>query len=551
MVSVPFNKFATNSPILNAIMRQKGRVVRISALGGISDLAGICRPLIYMALIDRLMKSVSISSIAMMCALLAGVSLLEAVFSWAREHYSAKLSGELALDYQFDAWGRLVARQMDQASSIRGADAVDRLGTVGAVATARVNGVLGVIMHAPVALIMICCLATLNWILALFYVTILPIMLLVSGFVRRSRDSLVREYQEAGGRYRSDGAEIYAGQETILSLSAQKFAFQRVWRHVSDVVSSGFHSDRYSSIQVNASNFTQNVSTIALLFVAAILVLSGILTLGQLVAFEMISTQLKAKLRTLSSLYEGAKRVELAEGRLPQWQSMAAPVVEKVKVDGEGGAFPLRTFIPSFKYYEQQDPLISNIDFIIKRADIIRISGESGVGKSTLARLISGLIEAPGAITPRHQLDSSGGSVLYIPQEPFLVHGSVYENIAMIDHREISEEERRAVERSARAAGINIADLPRVISEGGKNISGGQRQRLHLARAFLRRCDLLILDEPTRGLDRETAEVMLRSICESADFGAVLIISHDPLVARYCNREISIKSDSRGLQWSI
>jgi ABC-type bacteriocin/lantibiotic exporter with double-glycine peptidase domain len=514
-------------------------------LGLLGDAASLGRPLVYMALIDRLMRTVSPSSVVALCGVLVVIALAEALFSLARDHYAAKTNAFWSMDYQFEGWRSIVARPLDTGPSLPSVEVVERLGTAPTLTAGRVSYLTAALVHAPVALAMIVLLTVISWPLALVYALTLPVMLVVARLVRDRRDKTIATGFDANARYRAEAAEIVAGQETILALGGQTFAFARIWRNVSNVAATSYHSTRYNGLLGFSTNLGQNLITIGLLLTAALLVLAGSLTLGQLVAFEMISTQLRGKLRILIMLSEGLTKTRIGEGRLPA----ISGTVWSERVDRPTSAMPrtLRISIDTFQYPGRETPVLRNVNVMLAPGERLRIGGESGSGKSTLGKIIAGLIDVPGAVSVV-QTGEAGRvpNVLYIPQDPFVFAGSVAENVLLKDQADVSDEDEARAEDAVRKACLTPDELPARLAESGRNLSGGQRQRLHLARAFLTQPDLLILDEPTRGLDEATARALLHNMSAAHRGATIVFISHDPLVDQFTDRMLTLEAGQVG-----
>ena len=177
-------------------------------------------------------------------------------------------------------------------------------------------------------------------------------------------------------------------------------------------------------------------------------------------------------------------------------------------------------------------PILRNVSFRLESGELLGVVGPSGAGKSTLARLSVGLwapnagaLYLDGQNVFMHERASFGAAVGYLPQDPMLLDGSVRENLGRMADADIGE-----VVRAARLAGIHdmIGALPRGyethISDGGARFSGGQRQRLALARALFGAPKLLVLDEPNSSLDAEGEAALVAAIEISRQQGATVLV---------------------------
>lgn len=194
--------------------------------------------------------------------------------------------------------------------------------------------------------------------------------------------------------------------------------------------------------------------------------------------------------------------------------------------------------------------VLNNFNFCISKGDFIGITGKSGRGKTTLLNLLLGFLEpAKGEIyindcvADMKNIKNYWPSIAYVRQQPFLIHDTLLRNITL------SEKERNkcSTQNALEVSGLNdlIAQFPegvqKVITENGKNISGGQQQRIALARAAYKNADLILLDEPFNELDEASEIAMLEHFNELSKSGKIIImITHDKQSLTYCNKVISL-----------
>ncbi|WP_172195030.1 thiol reductant ABC exporter subunit CydD [Saccharibacillus qingshengii] len=212
---------------------------------------------------------------------------------------------------------------------------------------------------------------------------------------------------------------------------------------------------------------------------------------------------------------------EAADEIFPALPQAAAPSIELCSLDFNYGPDMFRLQAGSLR---------------IEPGQQIAIVGRSGSGKTTLLHLIAGLlppssgeVRVGGRRLTRAHEDSWFRHVSYITQHPYMFTGTFAENIAIGAGREVSREE---IVRAAEAAGLSelAAELEHgydtLIGDGGRGLSGGEKQRLALARAFLKRPAVLLFDEPTVGLDLHTEQILMRAIAELSHGATVLTIAH-------------------------
>ncbi len=201
-----------------------------------------------------------------------------------------------------------------------------------------------------------------------------------------------------------------------------------------------------------------------------------------------------------------------------------------------------------FKYGDRV--LLNNFTVQIKRGDFIGISGESGIGKTTLLNILlgflpieKGLILINGQPVTSEQIRHYWSQIAYVRQQGFFIHDTVLRNITL----EEGNYDKRSLQAAVQAAGLDhvLKDFPEgietIITENGKNISGGQQQRIAIARALYKDAAVLLLDEPFNELDDTAANTLLEHCKQLAATGkTILMITHDKKSLSFCTKVITL-----------
>jgi subfamily B ATP-binding cassette protein HlyB/CyaB len=262
-------------------------------------------------------------------------------------------------------------------------------------------------------------------------------------------------------------------------------------------------------------------------------------TIGMLVAFQMFAGRLAQPALRLAGLWQEFQQTAIAVQRLGDLMDAPAELYSlnpaRGREHGRENAGRIEIDNVSFRYRDDQAPVYENFSLKIDPGACVALTGPSGSGKSTLAKLLQGFyLPAAGAVRidgrdTRHlsanELRLNFGVV---PQETRLFSGTLFENlIAAQPHASIAE-----VADACRQAEIHefIESLPEgyrsQVGENGVGLSGGQKQRIAIARALLRRPRILIFDEATASLDRDTAEAFARTVSRLRGSATVLFIAH-------------------------
>ena len=187
-------------------------------------------------------------------------------------------------------------------------------------------------------------------------------------------------------------------------------------------------------------------------------------------------------------------------------------------------------------YYKENDLILENVDFEIKKNQFIILTGESGSGKSTLVDLILGLhkpqkgkIYVDGIDLNNIDIKSYRNLIGYVPQDPFLFNGTIYENFILGSPESSIEDINQALKKSNAFDFIDKFPnkLQTQVGERGSNISGGQRQRICLARALLKKPQILILDEPSSSLDNHSSRLIYESLEKLLNDMTIILVTHN------------------------
>jgi ATP-binding cassette subfamily B protein len=329
--------------------------------------------------------------------------------------------------------------------------------------------------------------------------------------------------------------ETLGGIHAVKAHGATETARERWEGLFARFVRTGFRASTTSNISSNISSFLSNFSYLLILWFGAQLVIEQKFTVGQLVAFQMLSSRMTGPLLRLVQLWQNLQQVLLSVDRIGDILNVA-PEAEP----GTGLVLPpLKGQVTFdqvfFRYRPNQEPILRGISFTVQPGMFIGIVGRSGSGKSTLSKLLqrlylpeSGRIAIDGFDLKSADLASLRQQISVVLQEDFLFNGTILENITL-GNPQVSADQ---VVQAARLAAAHdfISELPHgyetIVGERGATLSGGQRQRIALARLFLSPAPILLVDEATSGLDSETEQQVLQNFERFRQGRTVFAIAH-------------------------
>ena len=376
-----------------------------------------------------------------------------------------------------------------------------------------------------------------SWKLALVTMLSIPPFLILTFASTPFLKKMSREIFNATNAENSYLIEALNGVRTVKSMSVEKAVRWNWEARLSQEIKQTYRG-QIMGIKIQMISSTINtISSTALIWLGASLVISGEFTIGQLFAFNMLSANVISPFQRLAVLWNKLQEVGIAVERL-------CDVIEaKPEEDREShrqNLGKLQGFVKftnvSFRYSKDAElNILENINFEIKPGQTIALVGRSGSGKTTLSKLILGLyqptsgsIEIDGKDLTSISLHSLRSQVGVVDQDTFLFSGTVKENITLAK----PGASQREIQRAAELAGADefIRKMPMrydtEIGEGGGMLSGGQRQRIAIARALLNNPRLLIFDEATSSLDTESEQIIQTNLEKIRRDRSTIIIAH-------------------------
>ncbi|MDK0519328.1 ABC transporter ATP-binding protein [Streptomyces sp. ML-6] len=432
----------------------------------------------------------------------------------------------------------------------RRGDLVERLtGDVEAIEALVVSGIVGLasalfgtLFYAGAALM-------LRWDLALATFVMVPLLLIVTGRFAGPLRAVSRRGRAA------DGAITAVVEETLVNVvmtqayNRQQDEENRLADKAGVRLRTAVKAVRLTEFYEQFVEVLETICVLTIIGLGAWEISAGRMTLGELLAFAAFIGYLYPPIRSLGQLgltataaTAGAERLlEILDSR-SSVTDPASSVPEPPRSRALGEVEASHVF---FRYPHGAEPVLRDLSFTASPGELVVITGPSGAGKSTLAALLlrfydpdSGSIRLDGVSVDRLPLTYLRRNITLLPQDTLVLHDTIEKNIACgrtdVSHHEVVE-----AARAADADGF-IRALPEgydtVISTGTPRLSGGQLQRIAIARAMLRDAPVLLLDEPTTGLDRLAAQRILAPLRRLARGRTTIVITHDLALAADADR---------------
>ncbi|TVR58151.1 MAG: ABC transporter ATP-binding protein [Candidatus Competibacteraceae bacterium] len=425
------------------------------------------------------------------------------------------------------------------------------IGDIGMLKETTVTAILPLLANVLMLAGMVGIMLWLNWGLALIALLPMPLLWLTSVKVGRRIQEVSRKQRQREGAMASTAAESMTAIRDIQALSLEK-TFEKAFTSESKKsLKEGVKAKRLAAGLERTVDVLIGLSSALVLWFGARLVLTGVLTPGDLLVF----------LAYLKNTFRPIREFAKYTGRLAKATAAGERVVDLLEQTAEvrdlPNARPAPPFVGAVQFdrvsfaYEPEQPVLNQIDLHVAPGERVAVVGPSGMGKSTLASLLlrlhdpgEGRVLIDGVDIREYRLDTLRAQISIVLPDSLLFAASVRDNIGYGAPNASVEE----IERAARLANAHtfITALPNgydtVLGERGVTLSSGQRQRIAIARAALRRSPILILDEPTTGLDRGNERAVIEALENLSQGRTVLMITHDLELAAHADRIVYLEA---------
>lgn len=520
---------------LPAVWKYRNLLTEVLIASTTLQLLGLGTPVITQVIIDKVMVQESIPTLDVMGVALLFIATFEAVLGMLRMFIFTHTTNRLDMALSAQLFRHLLRLPLAYFEARRVGDTVARVQELEQIRQFLTGTALTVILDSIFSVVYLGMMAYYNLFLTGVALAVLPLFAILTLISTPILRNWLNETFNRSADSQAFLVETMTGIHSIKAHAAEKPARDRWEGLYARFVRTGFRATTTANISNHLGDFLTSFSALLILWVGARLVIKQELTIGQLVAFQMLSGRVTGPLLRLVQLWQTLQEVLLAVDRIGDILNVA-PEAEPgtglvlPKLQGQVGFDQV-----FFRYHSEQEPILRGVSFDVQPGMFVGIVGRSGSGKSTLSKLIqrlylpeSGRILVDGFDIKSADLSSLRPQIAVVLQEDFLFNGTIIENITLgtADARaeDVVEAARLAVAHDF------ICDLPHGyetnVGERGTALSGGQRQRITLARMFLSDAPLIILDEATSNLDAETEQQVLANLQQVSQNRTVFLIAH-------------------------
>ncbi|GAB3357404.1 type I secretion system permease/ATPase [Lysobacter tyrosinilyticus] len=532
-----------------AVVKYRKLLVEVLVVSFFLQLFALVTPLFYQVVMDKVLVHHGLTTLHVIVVGLVSIAIFDVVLSGLRTYVFSHTTSKIDVELGARLFRHILSLPLAYFESRRVGDTIARVRELENIRNFLTGQALTSVLDLFFTVIFLAVMFYYSGWLTLVVVISLPVYALISATITPALRKRLNEKFARGADNQSFLVETVNGIGTIKATAVDP-RVTRTWdNQLAGYVGASFRVTRLAVFGQQGVQLVQKLVSIAILFWGAQLVIENKLSVGQLIAFNMLAGQVAAPIVRLAQLWQDFQQVGISVERLGDILNT------RTELPGSRMALPpIRGRITFerviFRYRPETPEVLAGIDLDVQPGEVIGIVGRSGSGKSTLTKLVQRLYvpERGRVLIDGHDLALADPAWLrrqlgVVLQENFLFNRSIRENIALSDPGMPLER----VIHAAKLAGAHdfIMDLPEgydtKVGEHGTGLSGGQRQRVAIARALITDPRILIFDEATSALDYESEHAVMsnmRAICKGR---TVLIIAHRLSTVRHANRIVVVE----------
>ena len=500
------------------------------------QLFALLTPLFTQVVIDKVLVHKGFTTLYVLAVGMIALALFDAILGGLRTYLFSHTTNRIDVALGAQLFRHVLALPLAYFEARRVGDTVARVRELEHIRQFLTSHSVTVVLDVLFTVVFLAVMWFYSHILTLIVMGSLPLYALLSVVITPAIRARLHEKFNRGADNQSFLVEAISGIQTVKAMAVEPPLLRKWEEQLAGYVRASFRATSLMAAAGQTATFIQKVTTVAVLWMGAYRVIEGDLTIGQLIAFTMLSAQVTGPLLRLVNLWQELQQVGISVQRLG----------DILNTQPEPSYSPNRTTLPqvagqvvfddvTFRYRPDGAEVLRKVSFTVLPGQVIGLVGRSGSGKSTIAKLIQRLyVPARGRIlvdgVDLAQVDPAWlrMQVGVVLQENFLFNRSVRDNIALTDPGMAMEQ----VMQAAQQAGAHefILELPEgydtMVGEHGCSLSGGQRQRVAIARALVANPRILIFDEATSALDYESEAIIQQNMAHISRGRTVFIIAH-------------------------
>ncbi|MGZ2749272.1 type I secretion system permease/ATPase [Burkholderia stagnalis] len=531
-----------------AVVKYRRLLVEVMAVSAALQLFALISPLMFQVVMDKVLVNRAFETLSVVCVALLVSGIFEILLTGVRNYVFAHTASRIDVELGARLFRHLLTLPLAYFGARRVGDTVARVRELENIRSFLTGQALTAVIDLFFSIIFIAVMCLYSVWLTLVVVVSLPIYAGISMLITPVLRKRLDEKFARTADNQSFLVETVSGMETVKSMAIEP-QFTRRWdNQLAAYVAAGFRVTALGNVGQQLIQLVGKLVSLATLYLGARMVIEGKLSVGQLVAFNMMSQHVAAPVLRLAQLWQDFQQVGISMSRLGDILNTRTELAQsRQTLPAVRGNISFQSI--RFRYRPDGPTILDDVSLDIAAGEVVGIVGRSGSGKSTLTKLLQrlylpeqGRVCIDGidlALAEPAWLRRQIGVVL---QENRLFNRSIRENIAVTDPAASLD----IVIRAAQLAGAHdfISELPEgydtIVGEQGGNLSGGQRQRIAIARALVTNPRILIFDEATSALDFETEHIIQNNMKAMCAGRTVIIIAHRLSSVRHANHIIAM-----------
>jgi ATP-binding cassette, subfamily B, bacterial HlyB/CyaB len=529
-----------------AIVKYRKFIGEVLVASFFLQLLALLTPLFTQVVIDKVLVHKGFTTLYVLAVGMIALAIFDAILGGLRTYLFSHTTNRIDVGLGAQLFRHVLALPLAYFEARRVGDTVARVRELESIRQFLTSHSVTVVLDLFFTVVFLAVMWVYSPILTLVVMGSLPLYAVLSVVITPAIRARLHEKFNRGAENQSFLVEAISGIQTVKALAVEPPLLRKWEEQLAGYVRASFRTTSVITIAGQTATCIQKVTTVAVLWVGAYRVIDGDLTIGQLIAFNMLSAQVTGPLLRLVNLWQELQQVGISVQRLG----------DILNTQPEPSYNPNRTTLPqvhghivfeevTFRYRPDGSEVLRKVSFTVTPGQVIGLVGRSGSGKSTIAKLIQRLyVPERGRIlvdgVDLAQVDPAWlrRQVGVVLQENFLFNCSVRDNISLTDPGLAMEQ----VMQAAKLAGAHefILELPEgydtIVGEHGCSLSGGQRQRIAIARALVANPRILIFDEATSALDYESEAVIQQNMAHISQGRTVFIITHRLSTVRPAHR---------------
>lgn len=515
------------------------------------QLFALLTPLFFQVVIDKVLVHKGLTTLHVLAVGMLALVLFEVILGGLRTYVFSHTSSRIDVALGAQMFKHLLRLPIAYFEARRVGDTVARVRELETIRQFLTSSTVTVVIDLFFTIVFLAVMFFYSPLLTLVVLATVPFYVFISVVITPIFRARLNEKFNRGAENQSFLVESINGIQTLKAMAVEP-AMQRRWEEqLAGYVHAGFRTSNLANITSQVASFINKVTTVLILWVGAFLVMGNELSIGQLIAFNMLAGRVSGPLLKVVQLWQDFQQAGISVQRLG----------DILNTKPEPSYNPNRTTLPSlagnivfdkvvFRYRPDSAEILRRLSLEIPAGKVIGVVGRSGSGKSTIAKLIQRLyVPEAGRVlvdgVDLAQIDPAWlrRQIGVVLQENFLFNRSVRDNIALADPGMPME---RVIE-AAKLAGAHdfILELTQgydtLVGEHGSTLSGGQRQRIAIARALVTNPRILLLDEATSALDYESEAIIQRNLNSICKGRTVVVIAHRLSTVRHAHRIVVIE----------